>query len=744
MFSFLSLPPFSLPHAALRPQSSLILYKAFLMILCVLSLPVMRPAFAQEPAGQWVASPCDATGNPLSYISQDQNGFYMMGGSYDWSYTNSYPAVLIPAARDHPYGYGVYVAAGMPNALVNTDLFPIHCLTFDGLGDVSENFPNEARAANGLGSIIDALWWYDIYNPDTHTSDIGLLNGSVTAKVTGHLAYYFKIHWESDFSDPTPPLPDHINLLLRTDLEAEASVFPGLLAQNNGLSAVSTATDGLPFGETASASAGLDSNGLLVGAAGPAKVEGYHLVRSAVDPATHIAAVFLDGELNWEADNPVLFGNLDTDDPWRSTVTNGLTAATATGYITAGVKRTEVHLISPDPSIHPEAGNDHKRQKNQFIYGDVPAGSAHDEAGAYSDPHDLFVPITVAMNGASADEMLWLKDHMEISVTPAIPNALAFDKVINGNQITLESRYTVFNAAYPGFGDLVTYNGFLAHDLPTHNSDFGNHQVTLKVDGQIIDVANIQTYFKPFDSTHPFDLTGPTRGVYMPNFYYYYDQVYPSPGEYIAWSPTGTSYTDHIYPFQIHFADDAYSGYSLPVFDTGPILAEPGPIRWVGSVTVPNGILAWVHTCAHEKGHQDLLQDGGVYDFSVGGIDAYSHDGDNVYDPWETTHGLDNTKSDSTGAYGGANEPGDNELLADVAALPAVYGNVDLWNQDWASTGIQYGFLLPSDSSPADALFDFQAQVAGESLKPDGQKSTKSIPDLLSEFPGSIVHGGLP
>lgn len=292
---------------------------------------------------------------------------------------------------------------------------------------------------------------------------------------------------------------------------------------------------------------------------------------------------------------------------------------------------------------------------------------------------------------------------------------------------------------YPGYD----YNGFLCDGLPQSNSDFGNHQVTLSVDGQVIDTAHIQTFFEPFDCTHPVDVLNPLTYFNVPNFYYYYDQVYSSPGMY-SHTATGTSYTDQVPPHEIYLDNDSYDGYSLPVFDNGADLAHPSLLRWVGSVGIPQGLIAWIHTCAHEQGHKDLWNQGEAYDYSLRGLDAQSHDGDHVNDVWESTHFLDNTKADTTGAYRGGGEPGDDELLADVAALPTVMSNISMWSQDWSCTGIQYGFLLPSLISPGDALFDLDSEVTGNGLASQARGKVESVSDIVNVYPGAIVHGALP
>lgn len=350
-FSFLSLPK---PHSA-SPLGSLV-RAIFLTVfaLATLSLLAARPAQAQNTTGSWVVSPCDADGNSLSYNNMplDDKGFYVMRGTEEWTVTHTYPSIIdyILSTPSEYNGWNRTILGAAYPTYLNTGVYPSTGSVYEGLGSRARVGPDEADAGNASGGY---NWWYSVYLPGSSTPDTGTLNGSVTAAMFGHLVYYFKVDWQSYSSDPTPPLPDHISLLLRTNVEAEASVHgsagtasigeagQAVPSPNAGLWAISTATDGLPFGETATSGAGLDSNGNFVATVGPAKVEGYHLVRATVNPSTHIATVYLDGTLKWQANNPILYGTLDTSDPYRpfGIVTNGPTSARASGYIAGGVKQ---------------------------------------------------------------------------------------------------------------------------------------------------------------------------------------------------------------------------------------------------------------------------------------------------------------------------------------------------------------------------------------------------------------------
>lgn len=167
------------------------------------------------------------------------------------------------------------------------------------------------------------------------------------------------------------------------------------------------------------------------------------------------------------------------------------------------------------------------------------------------------------------------------------------------------------------------------------------------------------------------------------------------------------SITEGSSPFEVHVKDSAYStAYNtngLRVFDIDP--GFPHYARWIGTLSLPKGIMQYVHEAAHERGHQYLYQlcgmtgiDGPIYTDSHDPLDYYStEDEDIVVDNWEAGHHLNASASDTAHAYvgSGANDEGDGdgELLADIQALAAIFNQFDDWKQDWADGGIQKGAL---------------------------------------------------
>jgi len=123
----------------------------------------------------------------------------------------------------------------------------------------------------------------------------GSVNGTVTADLSGTLLCYFHMYW----SGPGPQ-PASADFLVSTQLYAQAGVLECESADAiGGLSATATVTVDA-FKETASASvvAGVSSGGVPT-------VNGFHLVRAAVEPNTGIAEVYVMGTTHWVLSNMV-------------------------------------------------------------------------------------------------------------------------------------------------------------------------------------------------------------------------------------------------------------------------------------------------------------------------------------------------------------------------------------------------------------------------------------------------------
>ena len=145
--------------------------------------------------------------------------------------------------------------------------------------------PGFANAANYGGSD-EGSYFVDAAHGGPSS---GSVNGTVTADLSGTLLCYFHMYW----SGPGPQ-PASADFLVSTQLYAQAGVLECESAGAiGGLSATATVTVDA-FKETASASvvAGVSSVGVPT-------VNGFHIVRAAVDPSTGIAEVYITGTTHW-------------------------------------------------------------------------------------------------------------------------------------------------------------------------------------------------------------------------------------------------------------------------------------------------------------------------------------------------------------------------------------------------------------------------------------------------------------
>lgn len=395
MFSFLSRP-----KPALRPQFSLISDKA--LFLCLLfavtfSLLVARPARAQYlgeqlPRGRMQTTPCDANGvifNPQPYPGYD--GFFIMNGTEHVTITHGYPADMMDAALAAVPNDGYqadWLGAAYP-LFLNALPAPDPTTLYQGLGYWAGI--SSAHEAEALNNYSNGSYIYSLY--DANGSHTGLVNGSLTVDVTGHLVSYFKVVWFPSNSSNPAPMPDHINLLLKTNVSADVLIDPGTSRQSTGLWAQATASDGSPFAETAAAGVGLNDGGTSMGLSGTPLVTGYHVVRAGVDPVTHIATVYLDGTAHYTASNSVPYGILSSPSNPYGQVTNGPTRAYAASGVSAGVQPDSRQVTissnfdSPttyhsDPVHHHQIQN--VRQPDGSMAADIPVPSILGTPATYS------------------------------------------------------------------------------------------------------------------------------------------------------------------------------------------------------------------------------------------------------------------------------------------------------------------------------------------------------------------------
>jgi len=361
MFSFLSLPKFPPPRRA-----HLYLVKALPFVsFASLGMLLMPSAQAQGPSGGWTAVPCDASGNILSNPSYNNDG-YVMGGT-----ESGKDSTTCPLFHSYDTASTSYNNTPVPSGIGNY-----------GSGG------NEALVTNGS----DYFWYGQVYGTNTYAT----LNGTETVDLSGQLVYYFKEVWQGSGA-PTTPIPDHIDLRLKTTVSAFAYVDYGSSGQTSGLSAQASASDGDPFNERATASVSTPDASVL-----SRYVEGSHLVRASVSGG--IATVYLNGQTHMEADNTVPYGVLSypmPSDPSyvQGTVTNGSTQARSNSLVAGSVRQDSREVKISCPTIETsyyKANVDAQHPDGQWSHMPDPV------SGAMSG--DSVVVYTAGQNAISVNE----------------------------------------------------------------------------------------------------------------------------------------------------------------------------------------------------------------------------------------------------------------------------------------------------------------------------------------------------
>ena len=332
-----------------------------------------------------------------------------------------------------------------------------------------------------------------------------------------------------------------------------------------------------------------------------------------------------------------------------------------------------------------------------------------------------------------------------------------------------------------------TQDGMQFVGLPKNNSDFGGgrtpgyHLSTLIIENlgdgatNLSEKAYLQTFFTGVDSNgnavanYPNASTNKAPdGSVIPNWYYYYNQVYASTGSHD--STATVSHADPTSPYNIHIGNDIVShvtpsdttvatalqnvGYTTTeaVF----ILVNPSDtkkssfVRFAGYLSLP-GVLDYIYICAHEKGHQTADTDGTIR------LPAQSSDMDPISDDWENHHHMNSASPDtsapapgSVGAYGtaGANGllPGgdspDEELVADTSGdVSEVFAHLANYSQDWAIGGVQYGkpyYLQPdplTKAAPNGFYLWFTPAMGGNAGNLGTSYHVKSLDDIKTQHP---------
>ena len=316
-----------------------------------------------------------------------------------------------------------------------------------------------------------------------------------------------------------------------------------------------------------------------------------------------------------------------------------MAAGTATGKGVPVVAKPV--LSAPNPSGRPDLGDG----SNQFVYNvaNDPTGGTH-----------LNVPAVVSIPGASAAAAAQLAPNL--SITYDIPAESKFETNVQAmpaaGQVSFQTTYNT-----SGGGSQVA-SGLVYTGLPTNNSGFGNHLATLTVSGSTTQQAHVQTFFMPND------ISWPDSDSVTPNWYHYYNQVYPSGGNY-----TNTGISAGTNPISV--GNDAHGPRNIRIFG----LSSSHKVYWLGQLQL-GGIHNYIYICGHEQSHVNLIaQHVEIETKSPLDNDNGDGTGDGLNDNWETRNGFDPNNTDTTGAYKNLapGQPdygkGDREAVCDINAL---------------------------------------------------------------------------
>ncbi len=351
------------------------------------------------------------------------------------------------------------------------------------------------------------------------------------------------------------------------------------------------------------------------------------------------------------------------------------------GYNSTYFDPFPIVLSAPDPSGFPSLGDG----TNQYVY------------DARQPDGYLAVPASTNAVGASTVDTTWARPHVALSVSPAMQTgAQPFQWLNSGSEM-----YVYTPGSYPDDQTSYPSAAFIYKGLPPNNSYFGNHVMTMTVDGTSSHIANYQLFFNATANNYPgayygSDGPGPIYSG-IPNWYFYYNQVYQSTGSYKSGNVSSYDPASN----QIYIGDNGHGSWSMRVFD----LDTQNHVHYSGVLHI-GGIHTFIYCCGHESGHQnDVLSGVEVSSSTLAhpDNDLGNGTGDDLDDNWESRNGFNPHNTDTTGAY--QNEPqsspdynkGDRECAADIQALSALLAtspsgpNKNLWKQDWANDGLQYG-----------------------------------------------------
>jgi|GEM_PF-6470716 len=397
--------------------------------------------------------------------------------------------------------------------------------------------------------------------------------------------------------------------------------------------------------------------------------------------------------------------------------------------------------------------------RNQFVYDDHPVINAPQKFLAIPAMVTLFGPSYVDPNALIDTDAVRLARKNVVRLKTDIP----LSNFVTAKPYTLddfgdhavvdEENLLEYSTLEPftQFGSHKEKGRLLYQGMPDKNSDFGNRRVALEVFGWSTPdkkpggsgavstqrkwwesmAAQIQTFFKPRDFTHPNQPAGnPT-----PNWLYYYQQAFPI-SEGIAYANLRTNPNMQIPLLSLRFTPvndmfDAQTDYAsifyrsstfsvrneqaikVPVYGLYDVTHDGiqyKQIARMGELRL-SGLLGYIAVAGHEIGHNAnarTLAFAGNPNINIElrqPFPEFDVDGDRVPDLWASQHYF--VKQNEPNPYIESVPNDFSEVLAEFWALEYVNIAKEYWTKDWARDGLQWGEIPPTQEEPSRHPWEF-------------------------------------
>ena len=194
---------------------------------------------------------------------------------------------------------------------------------------------------------------------------------------------------------------------------------------------------------------------------------------------------------------------------------------------------------------------------------------------------------------------------LPVSAIDAIAPRLTWDITDIGEIQATWSQHVEGNST-TGQGWQITATYLSPDGLPSNNSDFGAKTVTLFLDGESIDTANIEVFYLKDERNHPGTNMTPPGEVGIsraPNWFYYWHQALEAGNNVYYNQKIGTTVMAKVPAMKDWSYDKAYNKNEIWIHYVSKADTRPSAIR-----TDRTGIDLFANALLHEAVHVDQIQ----------------------------------------------------------------------------------------------------------------------------------------